>query len=187
MRAGEIHQKAARRDEVFGPYRIIAARTAVGYQAAIYAGMRLIERLHGDSVEAAFATAAEAARGRIARLRVAREAQVPSVEEYRDALDAVPLAGSARLASLLGAHSGRPGATASVAELAQAIGADAAAVRLEYARLGRKLVGMLSLPAPDEALGRDAASLASFAIVDDPLRPTSIRLRPEFVEALRAA
>lgn len=175
----------ARRDEQIGLYRLIAGHAAGGRQAAVYAGMRRIARVEGETVDAAFEKAALWLQNRIAELRRARVDGIPSAPEYQDALDA-PIRGSSRLLALLHAHSGRPQATAELAELARVIGADEAAVRLEYGRLGRKLGRWLDLPTTSEALNRKVAPVLSFATVSAAAGARlTITLRPSVVEALR--
>lgn len=177
-------EDTGRLDQTIGLYRIIAASTGLVAKAAVYAGMRRVETAEGPTVQAAFEAAAERVRARMEAHRRARTDGWPSAEEYRDAIEAAPLRGSERLCSLLRAHVARPDARSNWEDLAQVVGADAASVRLEYARLGRKLARGLGLPI-DTSLGRELAPISTFALIEAPLLAgVVVQLRPQVAEAL---
>lgn len=174
----------ARRDESLGMYRVIAAPMGGGYRGAAYAGMRRVEMAEGEDLDAAFEAAAQRLRERLAAHRAARVDGWPAAAEYRDAIEAAPLRGSARLTAMLEAHVRRPEACATWAELAAAAGVDPADARLEYARLGRKLAKALGLPL-DADLGRELAPVSAFAVVEALGAGSTVRLRPQVAEALK--
>lgn len=172
-----------RRDESRGMYRVIAAPAGGLCKAAAYAGMRRIEMADAESLDGAFDAVVARLEARVRAHRSARVDGWPGAEEYRDAIEAAPLQGSARLMSILRAHVYRPDARSTWGDLAQAVGASEADVRLEYARLGRKLARFLDLPA-DPTLGRELAPVNTFAHVGEAGHAAAIRLRRAVVEAL---
>jgi hypothetical protein len=175
-------------DVTHGCYRILAGPRGEVGEAIAYVGMRKLDHLTEDSVDAALATM-------VARLDVRRDAFVaqrdehgmPSADEYREALDATPLVMDSRLDTTLHAHSQRPGARANAADLARSCGLTETAFWLEYGRLGRRLSALLAIEAPKDKTPRQLASLYSFAPFEAGARPSelTITLRPTFLEALQ--
>ncbi|MDP2212436.1 MAG: hypothetical protein Q8J81_01155 [Phenylobacterium sp.] len=175
-------------DVTHGCYRILAGPRGEVGEAIAYVGMRKLDQLTDDTVDAAYAAM-------IVRLDARRDAFVaqrdeqglPSADEYREALDATPLIADSRLDNTLHAHSQRANARANAGDLARSCGLTETAFWLEYGRLGRRLSALLAIDPPKDKTVRQLASLYSFATFEAGARPSdlTITLRPAFLEALQ--
>ena len=179
---------SAKMDVTHGCYRVLAGPRGEVGEAIAYVGMRKLDQLTDDSVDQALAAM-------LAKLDIRRDAFIaqrddqgmPSVDEYREALDATPLVMESRLDNTLHAHSQRPGARANAGDLARSCGLTETAFWLEYGRLGRRLSALLAIDPPKDKTVRQLASLYSFATFEAGARPSdlTITLRPAFLEALQ--
>lgn len=177
----------ARIDIQHGYYRVVGVMRGPGALSVAYAGMTRIAEGEGAQPKDAVADVIHALDARLARFLSSRDADgMPSEAEYRDAIDAIPIAGSESLLRLLRFHGRRPGHAATAAQIARMATVDEKTVWFEYGRLGRKLHAFLKLAKLKKAASGERFTVESFAVVSraDEQSPWVITLRPAFVAAL---
>jgi hypothetical protein len=168
-------------------YRIVAGQREGKCQAVACVGHQKVDTVTAESVALAVDAMKHILDERLSHLHRQRINGVPTEQEYREGLVALKAVMPDGEIDLLGRHSHRPGATASLSELARAAGQEQVRIAESYARLGRRLGNLLQFVPNVEGIDPALAPIAAFALVDPTSRKgdETLRLRPEVIEALQ--
>jgi len=168
-------------------YRIIAGQREGKCQAIAYVGREKIDAVASESVTIAVDTMKQSLNERLAHLRRQRVDGIPTEAEYREGLMALDTAMQEDVLALLKLHCRRPDAIATFGEMARIADLDEPVVADTYARIGRRLGGLLDFSPDPDGVSPDMAPALSFALVEPPAgrRSTALRLRPEVLFALQ--
>lgn len=172
---------------IHGSYLIVAGRRNDACAAVGYLGNRRIEARTADSVDAAVTAVKGALDQRVSGLKAARDGEVPTEDEYREALAALYGKLAKRMRAMLATHCRLPGSAASLADMARRFEITEATAKLDYGKLARQVTKLLDFAPLDSNVDRTMTPLLSLATLtfSEGKRPV-LHLRPEFVGALRA-
>lgn len=167
-------------------YRIIAGRLNGACRAIAYLGRRRLDEVEADTVEDAVDAMKRTLDDHLAALRRERRDTVPTADEYGEALTVLRAELPAPVFAILDTHVKQTDAVATIRDLMRSGAGDREAVIEAYGRLGRRLAALLDFAPDSQELGREYASMQSFAFVETSEDGTSavLCLRPQVVTAL---
>lgn len=174
----------ARTDVDYGFYRIIAGERDGIAQANAYLGMGKIETCEAATVEEAVKDLTAVLDARMARLRQGRAEDVPTQDEFAEAISAIVVESRQQVLDLLRLHAKLPDSTATIGDLARRCGTEQADVAAAYARFGRQLAALLDFAPEAEDLDDALAPLLTFAQVTQRDGRTRLQLRAEVKDAV---
>lgn len=170
-----------------GSYLIVGGRRNDACAAVGYLGNRQVEARTADSVDAAVAAVKGALDQRVSGLKAARDGEVPTENEYREALAALYGKLPKRMRAMLATHCRLPGSAASLIDMARRFEVSEATVKLDYGKMARQVGKLLDFAPAEAGIDRGLLPLLSLATLSFAQnRPPVLHLRPTFVGALRA-
>lgn len=159
-----ISASKSRIDTRYGLYRIIAGQHVQECRAIAYLGDRQRFIISASNVDEAVREVQRLIDERTARASENRDAGVPCMEEFLDALETIRKDLSPQLIKALRLHCNRREYKATFAELARLVNLSVASVEAEYARLGTQVGTLLTFRPAPKWLDRSFAGILVLAV-----------------------
>lgn len=151
-------------------YRIVAGKVRETCKAVAYlgsGGMRPVEAVEAESVDAAIVLMKDVLDDRVAELRSARRDGIPTSVEFREALLAASVQSRDFAASLLPAAAVGESRPVTMGEMSRRTAFDAVSTERELLKLGRELTALLGFTAEAEGLGKRHVPLLALGAIED--------------------
>lgn len=151
-------------------YRIVAGRVADTCKAVAYlgsGGVRPVEAVEAESVDAAVTLMKDVLDDRVAELRSARQDGIPAIVEFREALLAASVQSRAFAMNLLPAVTVGESRPMTMEEMSQRTASDGASTERELLKLGRELTALLGFTTQAEGLGKRHVALLVLGTIED--------------------